>query len=46
MESDGKCVSREFTVTENLAIVAERIKYKQSIFLSNLYTTQYTHLQI
>ena len=36
---------RDFTVIEQSAIVAERMKYKQNAFLQDLYTTEYRHLQ-
>ena len=36
---------RDFTVSEQSAIVAERIKYKQNAFLQNLCTAEYRHLQ-
>ena len=36
---------RDFTVTEQSSIVAERMKFKQSAFLQDLCTTEYKHLQ-
>ena len=36
---------RNFTVTEQSSIVAERMKFKQSAFLHDLCTTEYKHLQ-
>ena len=36
---------RNFTVTEQSSIVAERMKFKQSAFLQDLCTTEYKHLQ-
>ena len=36
---------RDFTVTEQSAIVAETMKYKQNAFLQDLCTTEYRHLQ-
>ena len=35
---------RDFTATEQSAIVAERMKYKQNAFLQDLCTTEYRHL--
>ena len=36
---------RDFTVTEQASIVAERMKHKQSAFLQDLCSTSYKHLQ-
>ena len=36
---------RDFIVTEQSSIVAERMKFKQSAFLQDLCTTDYKHLQ-
>ena len=36
---------RDFTVTEQSAIVVEKIKCKQNTFLQNLCTTEYRHLK-
>ena len=36
---------RDFTVTEQSAIVTERMKYKENAFLQDLCTTEYIHLQ-
>ena len=37
---------RDFTVTEQSAIVVEKIKCKKNTFLQNLCTTEYRHLKI
>ena len=36
---------RDFTVTKQSTIVAERMKFKQTSFLQDLCTTEYRHLQ-
>ena len=38
-------MDRDFTVTEQSSIVAEEIKFKQSVFLQDLCTTEYKHFQ-
>ena len=35
---------RDFTMTEQSSIVAERLKLKQNEFIQDLYTTEYRHL--
>ena len=38
-------MDRDFTITKQSSIVAEKIKSKQITFLQDLYKTEYKHLQ-